>query len=141
MLTLEEERQSLLDAIVNYGFHIFWGAPHPFNGPTLFWNRRHKPEIESFLALAKAEGVQTLFVDWDLLKERDLDWLRQLGDSDYETASPLDLDLLMRNVGKIGRITVGYFTDGVCHMYEHATPWFDELLRYEESARQRGLED
>jgi hypothetical protein len=138
MLTLEEERQSLLSAIVNYGFHVFWGAPHSFGGPTLHWNRARKPEIESFLGLAKAEGVFTLFVDWDQLQERDLDWIRSVSDSDYEPSSSIDVDMLAQKVGKIGRITVGYFKDGVCHIYEHQTPWFEELLQLEESTRERG---
>ena len=140
MLTLEEERQSLLDTIVNYGFNVFWGAPHSFGGPTLFWNRQRKPEIENFLTLAKAEGLRTVFLDWDTLREKDLEWVRGLSDSDYEKRSPIDIDKLVGNVGKIGRITVGYFKDGVCHVYERVAPWFDELLRLEESTRGQGFE-
>ena len=140
MLTLEEERQSLLDTIVNYGFQIFWGAPRDFDGPTLFWNRQRRPEIEGFLALAKAEGVRTLFVDWDQLTERDLEWVRGLSDSDYEVQVPIDIDMLAPHVGEIGRITVGYYAEGVCRVYERSTPWFDELLRLEEASRERGIE-
>ena len=138
VLTLEEERKSLLDAINNYGFHIFWGAPHAFAGPTLYWNRRRQPELETFLSLAKTEGATTLFVDWDQLKDRDLEWVRSLSESDYEKTSVIDIDLLVQHIGKIGRITVGYFKEGVCHIFEHMTPWFDELLRLEESTRERG---
>ena len=139
MLTLEEERKSLLDAIVNYGFHIFWGAPHSYAGPTLYWNRNRKPEIEMFLGLAKTEGVPTLFVDWDQLKDKDLEWVRTVTGTDYESGQ-IDLELLAGHVGDIGRITAGYFKDGVCHIYERLTPWFDELLRLEESSRERGLD-
>ena len=140
LLTLEEIRQSLLDAAVTNGFHIFWGAPHSFQGPTLHWNRARKPEIESFLVLAKAEGITTLFVDWDVLSEKDLDWLRSLSPGDYENETPVDIAMLVPNMGKIGRITVGYFKEGVCHIYEHTTPWFDELLKLEETTRREGPE-
>ena len=137
MLTLEEERKSLLDAAGKHGFLIFWGAPHSYNGPTLYWNRHRQPEMETFLNLAKAERVTTLFLDWDQLRDQDLDWVRNASDSDYEKSSPVDLELLLGHVGEIGRLTVGYFKDGVCHIYERVTPWFDELLRLEESTRER----
>jgi hypothetical protein len=140
LLTLEEIRQSLLDAVVAGGFHIFWGAPHSFQGPTLHWNRLRKPEIESFLALARAEGIHSLFVDWDVLSDQDLEWVRSVGRGEYEADSPLDPAMLMPNIGKIGRITVGYFKEGVCHIYEHTTPWFDDLLKLEQTARREGLE-
>jgi hypothetical protein len=140
ILTLEEIRQSLLDAVVSNGFHIFWGAPHSFQGPTLHWNRTRKPEIESFGVLAKAEGVATLFVDWDVLSQKDLDWVQSLSQREYENDTPVDLALLVPNMGKIGRITVGYFKEGVCHIYEHTTPWFDELLKLEEITRREGPE-
>ena len=87
--------------------------------------------------LAKAEGIRTVFVDWDVLAEKDLEWVRSMADSDYEKAAPIDAELLLPNVGKIGRITVGYFKDGVCHIYEHTTPWFDELLKLEEASRRQ----
>jgi hypothetical protein len=140
MLTLEDIKKSLLDDIIGYGFHIFWGAPHAFQGPTLHWNRLRQPEPESFLALAKAEGVNTLFVDWDVLAEKDLEWVQTMAASDVDSTSPVDADRLRSHLGKIGRITVGYFKDGVCHIYEQITDWFDELLKLEEEARQRGLE-
>ena len=140
LLTLEEIRQSLLDQVVASGFHIFWGAPHSFQGPTLHWNRLRKPEIESFLVLARAEGINTLFVDWDVLSEQDLEWARSVGRGDYDRDAPVDPESLIPHVGKIGRITVGYFKEGVCHIYEHTTPWFDELLKLEEAARREGLE-
>ena len=140
MLTLEEERKSLLDAIGNYGFHIFWGAPHSFNGPTLHWNRHRQPELETFLGLAKNDGATTLFVDWDQLQERDMAWIRSIAESDYEKAAGLDVDMLVQYMGKIGRITVGYFKGGVCHVFEHIMPWFEELLKLEEATRERGSE-
>jgi hypothetical protein len=140
MLTLEEERKSLMDAVGKHGFLIFWGAPHAYNGPTLYWNRHRQPEMETFLTLAKAEHVTTLFLDWDQLRDRDLEWVRNMSDTDYDKNSPVDLELLLQHVGEIGRLTVGYFKDGVCHMYERVTPWFDELLRLEESTRERGPE-
>jgi len=140
MLTLEDIRQSLIDNLVGFGFNIFWGAPHAYQGPTLHWNRNRKPEIESFLTLAKTEGIATLFVDWDVLMDKDLDWLRSMAEGDFETAEEVDPEQMMPFVGKIGRITVGYFKDGVCHIYEHSTEWFDELLKLEETSRHRGLE-
>jgi hypothetical protein len=140
MLTLEDVKKSLLDDIVGYGFHTFWGAPHAFQGPTLHWNRLRQPELESFLALAKAEGATTLFVDWDVLSDKDLEWVRSLTTSEIESTTAIDAGQLRSHIGKIGRITVGYFKDGVCHIYEQVTDWFDELLKMEEEARQRGLE-
>lgn len=140
MLTLEDVKKSLLDDIIGYGFHIFWGAPHAFQGPTLHWNRLRQPELEAFLALAKAEGVNTLFVDWDVLAEKDLDWVRTMTASEGDDAVAIDPEQMLPHIGKIGRITVGYFKDGVCHIYEQITDWFDELLKLEEQARQRGLE-
>jgi hypothetical protein len=140
MLTLEEERKSLLEAVGKHGFHIFWGAPHAYNGPTLYWNRNRQPELETFLNLAKAEQVNTLFLDWDQLRDKDLDWVRNISDTDYDKSPAVDIELLLQHVGEIGRITVGYFKNGVCHMYERVTPWFDELLRLEESTRERGPE-
>ncbi len=140
MLTLEDERKSLLDTVVSTGFHIFWGAPHAQHSPALYWNRHRKPEIETFLSLAKAEGITTLFIDWDQRQERDLEWIRSLSDTDYDKSSPVDVDLLVQHVGEIGRITAGYFKDGVCHIYERVAPWFDELLSLEESTRERGIE-
>ena len=140
MLTLDEERQSLLNAVVNYGFHIFWGAPHSYQGPTLHWNRQRKPEIESFLALAKAQGAVTLFVDWDVLADKDLAWLRSLSGEEYDQDDLIDIEIVSRHIGEIGRLTVGYFKDNVCHIYEHTTEWFDELLKFEETTRRQGLE-
>lgn len=138
MLTLEDVRQSLLDNLLNYGFQIFWGAPHAYQGPTLHWNRLRKPEIESFLTLAKAEGVNTLFVDWDVLADKDLEWVRSLAESDFEPAVEVDAEELVAFIGQIGRITVGYFKDGVCHVYEHSTDWFTKLLQLEEATRAGG---
>ena len=140
MLTLEEEKKSLMDAVTSHGFLIFWGAPHSYNGPTLYWNRNRQPELETFLRLAQSEKVTTLFVDWDQLRDRDLEWARNLSDTDYDKNSPVDIELLLQHVGEIGRLTVGYFKAGVCHIYERVTPWFDELLRLEESTRERGPE-
>ena len=138
MLTLEEERKSIVTTVTGHGFNIFWGAPHPFHGPTLYWNRQHKPEVENFLSLAKSSGIQTVFIDWDELRDRDLDWARSLTDSPYATDEGVDLDMLRQHVGSTGRITLGYFSEGVCHLYERMTPWFDELLRLEESTREQG---
>lgn len=138
MLTLEEERKSIVEAVSSHGFKVFWGAPHPFHGPTLYWNRQHKPEVENFLSLAKACEIETVFIDWDELRERDLEWVRSLMDGPYSGESAIDVDLLVQHVGSTGRITLGYFKDGVCHLYERMTPWFDELLRLEDSTRESG---
>ena len=136
MLTLEEERKSIAATVAGHGFKVFWGAPHPFNGPTLYWNRQHKPEVENFLSLAKSVDVETVFIDWDELRDRDLEWVRSMLEGHGD--SGLDIDLLMQHKGSTGRITLGYFKDGVCHLYERMTPWFDELLRLEESTREQG---
>jgi len=93
--------------------------------------------METFLNLAKAEKVSTLFLDWDQLRDQDLDWARNASDSDYDKRPAVDVELLTQHVGEVGRITVGYFKDGVCHIYERVTPWFEELLRLEESSRER----
>jgi hypothetical protein len=138
MLTLEEERKSVVEAVTAHGFNIFWGAPHPFHGPTLYWNRHHKPDVESFLSLARASSVETVFVDWDDLRDRDLEWLRSLVHSPYGAESGIDVELLVQHLGRTGRITLGYFRDGVCHLYERMTPWFVVLLRLEESTREQG---
>ena len=140
MLTLEEERKSLLEAAGTHGFLIFWGAPHSYSGPTLYWNRHRQPEMETFLNLAKAEKISTLFLDWDQLRDQDLDWVRNVSESDYDKHPAVDVEMLTQHVGEVGRITVGYFKDGVCHIYERVTPWFEELLRLEESSRERGPE-
>jgi hypothetical protein len=101
--------------------------------PSLLWDDEANPDSwKDFVETAKAAGVAFITMSEDVLEKEDVELLiEEVQDQDFEiemvTASSEldDAQSLVRHVGKVGRLQIGFPHQGFMFVYETSTAWYD----------------
>lgn len=100
---------------------------------SLLWNDDDNPDSwKDFVETAKAAGAAFITMSEDVLEKEDVELLiEEVQDQDFEIemisgSSEIDeAQSLVRHVGKVGRIQLGFPHQGFMFLYETSTSWHD----------------
>jgi hypothetical protein len=85
-----------------------------------------------FLAIAKAEGVRTIFVGRAVLEEEDLqelaEWVEERTGPGSSNGDRARIKEFERYIGNTGEVRLGWIRDGVAFLFQHRTEWYDDFL-------------
>lgn len=101
--------------------------------PSLLWEDDDNPDSwKDFVETAKAAGVAFITMSEEILEKEDVELLvEEVQDQDFEIemvtgSSELDdAQSLVRHVGKVGRLQLGFPYQGFMFVYETSTAWYD----------------
>lgn len=99
--------------------------------PTVLFEEENPDGWKDFVELAKASGAPFVTMSEAVLEKSDIATLiEQIRDQMYpEDDSPEidDAEQLVRHVGKIGYLQLGFAHQGVMFLFEVATDWYDSF--------------
>jgi hypothetical protein len=99
--------------------------------PTVLFEEENSDGWKDFVELAKASGAPFVTMSEAVLEKADIATLiEQIRDQMYpEDESPEidDAERLLRHVGKIGYLQLGFAHQGVMFLFEVATDWYDSF--------------
>src|SRR5215469_15092975 len=97
--------------------------------PTVLFEEENPDGWKDFVELAKASGAPFLTMSEVVLEKQDLAALiEQIRDQVYpddEAPEIDDAERLVRHVGKVGYLQLGFAHQGVMFLFEVATDWYD----------------
>jgi hypothetical protein len=97
--------------------------------PTVLFEEENPDGWKDFVELAKASGTPFITMSEAILEKSDLATLiEQIRDQVYpddEAPEIDDAERLLRHVGKIGYLQLGFAHQGVMFLFETATDWYD----------------
>lgn len=133
---LLKTKENLLVAIRNEGLQTFFGSYPSESVPEIDWNSELEPDPASFVALSKALGVKVLYVNWIVFGQKELDEaiIEDVGEDSVtrETDPSISehnksVKELERYVGSTASVRAGFFLDGVFHVFQQETTWYEEF--------------
>jgi len=99
--------------------------------PTVLFEEENPDGWKDFVELAKASGAPFLTMSEAVLEKSDITLLiEQIRDQVYpddESPEVDDAERLVRHVGKIGYLQLGFAHQGVMFLFEVATDWYDSF--------------
>ena len=99
--------------------------------PTVLFQEENPDGWKDFVELAKASGAPFLTMSEGVLEKTDIAVLiEQIRDQMYpddESPEVEDAEQLVRHVGKIGYLQLGFAHQGVMFLFEAATDWYDSF--------------
>lgn len=138
---MEQDLNNLKDDMVAF---IEGHGLKRFNGvikdevPSVLWqpDDQHADAWKDFVELAKASGVQFVTMSYSSVDAEDVDFLiERLEDLSYMTVEDMEEARWLRNfVGKVGRVQLGFPSQGVMFLYEVSTDWYENYERLESAA-------
>ncbi len=101
--------------------------------PSLLWDDDANPDSwKDFVETAKAAGATFITMSEDVLEKEDVELIiEEVQDQDFDIemvtgSSELDdAQSLVRHVGKVGRLQLGFPHQGMMFVYETSTSWYD----------------
>jgi hypothetical protein len=99
--------------------------------PTVLFQEENPDGWKDFVELAKASGAPFLTMSEGVLEKTDIAVLiEQIRDQMYpddESPEVEDAERLVRHVGKIGYLQLGFAHQGVMFLFETTTDWYDSF--------------
>jgi hypothetical protein len=99
--------------------------------PTVLFEEEDPDGWKDFVELAKASGAPFVTMSEVVLEKSDIATLiEQIRDQMYpddESPEIEDAERLVRHVGKIGYLQMGFACQGVMFLFEVATDWYDSF--------------
>jgi hypothetical protein len=99
--------------------------------PTVLFQEENSDGWKDFVELAKASGAPFLTMSEGILEKTDIAVLiEQIRDQMYpddESPEVEDAEQLVRHVGKIGYLQLGFAHQGVMFLFETTTDWYDSF--------------
>jgi hypothetical protein len=99
--------------------------------PTVLFEEENPDGWKDFVELAKAAGAPFVTMSEAVLEKSDIAVLiEQIRDQMYpddESPEIDDAERLLRHVGKIGYLQLGFAHQGVVFLFEVATDWYDSF--------------
>jgi hypothetical protein len=99
--------------------------------PTVLFQEENPDGWKDFVELAKASGAPFLTMSEGILEKTDIAVLiEQIRDQVYpddESPEVEDAERLVRHVGKIGYLQLGFAHQGVMFLFETTTDWYDSF--------------
>jgi hypothetical protein len=99
--------------------------------PTVLFEEENSDGWKDFVELAKASGAPFVTMSEAVLEKTDIATLiEQIRDQMYpddESPEIDDAERLLRHVGKIGYLQLGFAHQGVMFLFEVATDWYDSF--------------
>jgi hypothetical protein len=99
--------------------------------PTVLFQEENADGWKDFVELAKASGAPFLTMSEGVLEKTDIAVLiEQIRDQMYpddESPEIEDAERLVRHVGKIGYLQLGFAYQGVVFLFETTTDWYDSF--------------
>ncbi len=114
----------------------------PEDIPTVIFEEENPDGWKDFVELAKASGAPFVTMSEAVLEKADIALLiEQIRDQMYpDDDSPEidDAERLVRHVGKIGYLQLGFAYQGVMFLFETATDWYDSYQSLMETVTDLG---
>jgi hypothetical protein len=99
--------------------------------PTVIFEEENPDGWKDFVEHAKAAGAPFLTMSEVVLEKSDivilLEQLRDQSFTDEDTQELEDAEYLIKHVGKIGYLQLGFAHQGVMFIFEVATDWYDSF--------------
>ncbi|HEV2488766.1 MAG TPA: hypothetical protein VGT03_03075 [Candidatus Acidoferrales bacterium] len=130
---LAKTKDDLIRAAEKEGVVIFFGA-YPSEGVhEINWNTQLKDDPSTFVKVAKQMGARTLYLNWIVFSQEELEDAKfeeseedgVLSDSELEYNS--SLTEFNRYLGAMASVRAGFFADGIFHIFEQETEWYEEF--------------
>jgi len=110
--------------------------------PTVLFEEENPDGWKDFVELAKASGAPFLTMSEVVLEKQDVAALiEQIRDQVYpddEAPEIDDAERLVRHVGKVGYLQLGFAHQGVMFLFEVATDWYDSFQDLLETVSELG---
>ena len=99
--------------------------------PTVMFEEENSDGWKDFVELAKASGAAFLTMSEVVLEKQDvaalIERIRDQVYPDDESPEIEDAERLVRHVGKVGYLQLGFAHQGVMFLFEVATDWYDSF--------------
>jgi hypothetical protein len=132
MMDLSEVYEKIRGAADKQGLLTFPGYIGD-DFPSVWW-QGDPDDWFSFLTIAKAEGIQTVYVGRAGLDEEDLqtlaEWVEESEGPGSSNGNRARIKEFERYIGCIGEVRVGWIKDGVAYLLQHRTEWYHEFLEF-----------
>src|SRR5580698_3303174 len=110
--------------------------------PTVIFENEHPDSWKDFVEHAKAAGAPFLTMSEVVLEKSDvailLDQIRDQTFPDDAADEIEDAEYLVRHVGKVGFLQLGFAHQGVMFIFEIATDWYDSFQDLMETVSELG---
>lgn len=110
--------------------------------PAVLFEEENQDGWKDFVELAKASGAPFVTMSEAVLEKADIAALiEQIRDQVYpddEAAEIEDAERLVRHVGKIGYLQLGFAHQGIMFLFEVATDWYDTFQELLETVTEIG---
>ena len=110
--------------------------------PTVVFEEENADGWKDFVEHAKASGAPFMTMSEVVLEKPDLalllDQIRDQNFPDAHAADLEDAEYLVRHVGKIGYLQLGFAHQGIMFIFETATEWYDQFQDLMETVSELG---
>ncbi|QNI35355.1 hypothetical protein [Edaphobacter albus] len=110
--------------------------------PTVLFEEENPDGWKDFVELAKASGAPFMTMSEVVLEKTDIavliERIRDQVYPDDEAHEIEDAERLLRHIGKIGYLQLGFAHQGVMFLFEAATDWYDTFLELTETVSDLG---
>ncbi len=110
--------------------------------PSVLYEEETPDSWKDFVEHAKAAGASFITMSEVVLEKSDVSiLLDQLRDQNFPDADAPELDdaeYLVKHVGKIGHLQLGFAHQGVMFLFETATDWYDRFQNLMEAVSELG---
>jgi hypothetical protein len=110
--------------------------------PTVLFEEENSDGWKDFVELAKATGAPFVTMSEAVLEKADIATLiEEIRDQMYpddESPEIDDAEKLLRHIGKIGYLQLGFAYQGVMFLFEIATDWYDKFQNLMETVADLG---
>ena len=114
----------------------------PEDVPTVIFENEHSDSWKDFVEHAKAAGAPFVTMSEVVLEKSDvailLDQIRDQTFPDDAAEEIEDAEYLVRHVGKVGYLQLGFAHQGVMFIFEIATDWYDSFQDLMETVSELG---
>jgi hypothetical protein len=114
----------------------------PDDVPTILFEEENPDGWKDFVELAKAAGAPFVTMSEVVLQKADvaalIERIRDQVYPDDETQEIDDAERLVRHVGKVGYLQLGFAHQGVMFLFEVATDWYDSFQDLLETVSELG---
>lgn len=130
---LLKTKQMLLSAVAKEGMLTFLGAYPSEDVHEIHWNSELESDPSKFVSLAKSLGAKALYVNWIVFEKNSLDEATIEESDEDEGQDALTTEHnekvaeFKRYLGKVASVRAGFFLDGIFHVFDTETSWYQEF--------------
>lgn len=110
--------------------------------PSVIFEEENSEGWKDFVEHAKASGAQFVTMSDVVLEKEDIellvDQMRAQNFPDEDSPEMEDARFLIKHVGKVGYLQLGFAHQGVMFVYETATEWYDRYQQWMEAMTELG---